>query len=385
VCALKVSELAKDLRSLADSVERRFWVASPYIGSWKAVRKILGSAWQKVDVRLLTDKDSGILAQDTIEQFVAHRPVKSLAGLHAKLYIADDSVLITSANLTEAAFTRRYEAGIVLKGQQAKGLIDVYEKYWDQAAEVDLAQFSFTKPQNGDIDEPHNGGMLPRLYDLPPAPEPLPKGAGAFADYPHFLEVYRRFADAYISCGKPDRPKQPLYLETDKFLNFLFHEDADLPSREYKETAKHHRGLSDSERIREIRKYRARYRRSGLRGGDHTVRAKLVQQYLAATKVMRLSESEVRMMAKSLNCFGNRLARSRFLKGNDLNTVRKSWCDLIHGSGDVKFRMNNCHAALFGFGKSAIQETLGYYDPDKYPLRNANTNAGLRFLGYNVK
>jgi hypothetical protein len=36
-------------------------------------------------------------------------------------------------------------------------------------------------------------------------------------------------------------------------------------------------------------------------------------------------------------------------------------------------------------GKAAIQETLGYYDPDKYPLRNANTNAGLRFLGYDVK
>ena len=149
MCALKVSELAKDLRGLADSVERRLWVASPYIGSWKAVRKILGSAWQKVDVRLLTDKDSGILAQDTIEQFVAHRPVKSLAGLHAKLYIVDDSVLLTSANLTEAAFTRRYEVGIVLKGQQAKGLIDVYEKFWDQADEVDVAQFSFTKPRMG--------------------------------------------------------------------------------------------------------------------------------------------------------------------------------------------------------------------------------------------
>jgi phosphatidylserine/phosphatidylglycerophosphate/cardiolipin synthase-like enzyme len=123
MCALKVSELAKDLRSLADLVERRLWVASPYIGSWKAVRKILGSVWQKVDVRLLTDKDSGILAQDTIEQFAAHRPVRSLEGLHAKLYIVDDSVLLTSANLTEAAFTRRYEVGLVLKGQQARGLL----------------------------------------------------------------------------------------------------------------------------------------------------------------------------------------------------------------------------------------------------------------------
>jgi hypothetical protein len=100
---------------------------------------------------------------------------------------------------------------------------------------------------------------------------------------------------------------------------------------------------------------------------------------------MQLTKSEVETVARHLNCFGNRLALSRFLKGNDHDTIRKSWSDLIHGSGEVKFRMNNCSSALFGFGKSAIQETLGYYDPAKYPLRNANTNAGLRFLGYNVK
>jgi len=47
--------------------------------------------------------------------------------------------------------------------------------------------------------------------------------------------------------------------------------------------------------------------------------------------------------------------------------------------------MNNCASKLFGFGKSATQETLGYYDPDNFPLRNVNTDAGLRFLGYDVK
>lgn len=381
MCALNISEVARDLRRLADSVERRLWVASPYIGSWNAVSKILGSVWQRVDVRLLTDKDSGILARDTIERFAAHRPVRSLNGLHAKLYIVDDSVLLTSANLTETAFTKRYEAGLVLKEQQAQGLIAFFEDLWDRAAETDVEQFSFTKPRNGNIDELHKGGKLPKLYDLPPAPEPPPKGAGAFADYPHFLEVYRRFASDYVSCGKPDRPKLRLYLETDKFLNFLFHEDVNKPSREY--ISKDYRKLSDSERIREIRKYRARYRHSGLKGGDHSESAKTVQRYLAPEKVMHLTKSEVEMVARSLNCLGKRFV-PRFLKRNNLDTVRESWYDLIHGSGDVKFRMNKCNAALFGFGKSAIQETLGYYDPSKYPLRNANTNAGLRFLGYNI-
>ncbi|HEX4137934.1 MAG TPA: hypothetical protein VHY84_25215 [Bryobacteraceae bacterium] len=46
--------------------------------------------------------------------------------------------------------------------------------------------------------------------------------------------------------------------------------------------------------------------------------------------------------------------------------------------------MESCKAALHGFGRSAIQETMGYYFPTDFPLRNQNVNAGLRFFGYRV-
>jgi hypothetical protein len=380
---LKVSQLAKDLRTLADSVERRLWIVSPYIGSWRAVRRILGSAWERVDVRLLTDKDSGILAQDTIERFAAHRPIKSLKGVHAKLYIMDNSVLLTSANLTEAAFTRRHEAGLVLKGEQARELVDFYESLWACAEEVDVDSISFSRRKKGNVDEPHGGGALPKLHSLPPAPEASPKGAGEFADYPYFLEIYRDFADAYLRRGRRDHPGHPLFLETDKFLKFLFHEDANTPSKAYKN--KPARTLSKNERLQEIRKYRARYREAGLTTDLHLKTARVVQRYLSRSRVMQLTSAEIETIAGRLNCFGvNALAKAKFVNNNDRATVRKAWFDLIHGSGELKLRMNKCRTALFGFGKSAIQETLGYYDPDKYPLRNENTNAGLRFLGYNV-
>ena len=281
----------------------------------------------------------------------------------------------------------------MLEGQQALDLVEAYEGLWDRGEEVDLKQFSFTKSGKRNIDEPHRGGKLPELYDLPPDPEPALRGAGLFADYPHFLEVYRRFARAYVSCGKRDR-KGPLYLETDKFLNFLYNEDEDKPSQEFKD--KPHRSLSDSERKGIIQKYRKRHHRLGLnKGGDHSRPAELIQQYLAPTKVMQLTEGEIRMVARSLNSLGsNPLNLHKFLNktNNDLDTIRRSWSDLIHGSGELihdpgnlKLRMNRCHSALRQFGKAAIQEMLGYYYPGKYPLRNANTNAGLRFLGYNVK
>jgi hypothetical protein len=52
--------------------------------------------------------------------------------------------------------------------------------------------------------------------------------------------------------------------------------------------------------------------------------------------------------------------------------------------GQPRFRMHSA-SKLFGFGKSATLETLGYNHPDKFPLRNGNTNAGPRFLGHKVK
>ncbi len=380
---LRVSPLVKDLRALADAAERRLWIVSPYIGSWRAVRRILGDAWERVDVRLLTDKDSGILARDTLERFAAHRPVRSLAGVHAKLYIADDSVLLTSANLTETAFTRRYEAGRILTDADAQALITFYEKLWEAGKDVCLDSITFTRPQNGNVDESSIRDGLPKLYELPPTPQTSAKRAGEFADYPYFLDIYRSYVVAYLRTGPRDEPKEPLYFETDKFLNYLFHDDPDKPSRAYKE--KPPRDLSEAQRIEELRKYRARYRKAGLDAPFHLNNACEIQRLLAGPKIPHLTKAEIEAVAGSLNCFGNLpLAKARFLNNNDPTTVRRAWFELIHSTGEVKFRMNRCRAMLYGFGKSAIQETLGYYYPLRYPLRNENTNAGLRFFGYKI-
>lgn len=380
---LKVSPLAKDLRGLVDRVEKRLWIVSPYIGSWKAVRRILGEAWERVDVRLLTDKDSGILARDTLERFALHRPVRSLTGVHAKLYVADDSVLLTSANLTETAFTRRHEAGLVLTGVHAKELVAFYESLWNDGEDVELDSITFTKSQNGNVDESSNRGGLTKLFELPASPPASEKGAGEFADYPYFLDIYRSYVTDYLQAGVRDEPKEPLYFETDKFLNYLFHDDPEKPSHAYKN--KPQRDLSEAQRVEELKKYRARYRKAGLDAPFHLNNAREIQRLLARPKITHLTKAEIETAARSLNCFGNLpLARARFLNNNDPATVRKAWVELIHGTGDVKFRMNRCRAMLYGFGKSAIQETLGYYYPDKYPLRNENTNAGLRFLGHKI-
>jgi hypothetical protein len=380
----KISEVGRCLRDLVDSAQARLWIASPYVGSWKAVSCILGDRWQKVELKVLIDKDGGNLAEDSIRKLAAHGPIRSLTGLHAKLYIVDDSVLVTSANLSECAFTKRYESGLLLTGEEALQMIVFYEDLWHRAQEACVDEIQFSRPSKG-LDEGYPGQLLPRLFALPSPPERRPRVAKEFRDYPSFLKTYDRFAEDY---GEPDAVDQPFYFETDKFLVFLFDEAAGQPSKEYKSKTSC-RNLTDRERRGEIEKYREGYRDSQhFRAvSDHSEKAKIVQEYLAEPKVTKLTKYQVEEIAKNLNCFAtNHLALFRFVNkiDRDLEAIRKHWSDLVHGKENVEIRMDNCHSALFGFGRAAIQETLGYFDPKRFPLRNETTNAGLRFLGYRI-
>jgi hypothetical protein len=230
-------------------------------------------------------------------------------------------------------------------------------------------------------DEPH-GTDLPDLWKLPKSPEPGDKASGAFSDYQYFLEKYERFVRDYLTSGVRDVPEVPIYFETDAFLDFLFHY-GDQPSQPFKTEPP--RSLSDSDRVREIAAARVRFRNSGEDKTYHREPSETIRRLLKQTHVMHLSQAEIREVARSLNCFGrNGLARSRFIRNNRLSVVRKAWHGLIHGRGSPKQRMESCKSTLYGFGRSAIQELMGYYSPNEYPLRNQNVNAGLRFFGYNV-
>jgi hypothetical protein len=381
--ALTGQRLVDKLNSVAASARHRLWIASPYVGSWNDVKKILGVAWEKVDdVRLLVDKDSGYLSRDTLERFAAHRPLHSLQGLHAKLYVVDDFVLLTSANLTGYAFKKRHEVGLLLSGQAAQHLVSLYEHLWTLSAEIAVEDVPTPRGRQGTSEEPH-GTDLPDLWTLPQPPDPRDTVSRAFLDYPHFLAEYKQFVKAYLSCGGPDAPELPIYFETDAFLNFLF-QGRDQPSQPFKTNPP--RNLSDADRRREIATARARFRKDGWDAAFHVKRSRAIRRLLKRTNLKRLSRVQMIEVASKLNCFGrNALARSRFISNNRIGDVRRAWASLIYGEGAQVLRMQNCKASLYGFGRSAIQELIGYHSPKEYPLRNQNVNAGLRFLGYNVK
>lgn len=51
-------KLVQELRKLSDRVNNRLWIAVPYIGGIKVVRRIIGKKWMdktRLSIRLLTD------------------------------------------------------------------------------------------------------------------------------------------------------------------------------------------------------------------------------------------------------------------------------------------------------------------------------------------
>jgi hypothetical protein len=387
--------LSRKLRSLADHVQHRLWVAVPYVGGWNAVKSVLGLRWRDSDdvgFRLLTDTtNKGWLDKQTIEVMNSHGKIRHLLGLHAKLYIIDDHALVTSANLTDTAFARRHEVGVFLSPNQSKEVIRTFEDWWDNEAAlppdgwVKLLKKTSQKASHEEPDE----GKPGKLYSLPTAPPDRELVSPPFRDHKAFLTSYREFADTYVAvCGR-FFPKVPLYIETDMFLNYLFHKDGE-PSKKY-EKAKSPRQMTKKQQRAEVAKQAKRFRKWAGVSENAAVgesrrrkeRSSEIARLLAKNRIGTIGWSEVAKIAKILHCM--KRYRTRFLnpQNNRLPTVREEWKSLLHGTDyPIEVRMSRCYQRLFGFGKSAVQELPGWYDPKKYPIRNANSNAGLKFLGY---
>jgi phosphatidylserine/phosphatidylglycerophosphate/cardiolipin synthase-like enzyme len=121
---------------------------------------------------LLTDREAGDLNGATVQRLAQRGPVRSLRGLHGKVYIVDDLVLLTSANLTRTAFSKRYEVGVWLRGSLALEAIKQYEKWWEdirsgQLKPEDLAQIVKNRRADAGEDE---GSPLVVLNSLPNDP-----------------------------------------------------------------------------------------------------------------------------------------------------------------------------------------------------------------------
>ena len=393
--------LVDTLRELCDELEHRLWIASPYIGGLNSVCRILGAKWlkeSKVSIRLITDtQELSKLSKETINGFENRGAVKNLRGLHAKIYIIDDNVLITSANLTATAFSKRYEVGCLLRKSGAKHIIKLYKTWWEEKAKKlpykwweELKQ----KKGNDESAEDSEGKGLTNLWNLPNPPRKSKKTetSKGFLDYRFFCERYADFSTKY---GGIQRLKQdmPIYLEIDGFLDYLFHHGKQ-PSKKYGKLKRQPilkpRTLNSDKKIVQIEKYSRLFADWVKDGHDIQWRIKasqFIRSKLKASNIKSINRKDIEDIVNKLNCMNSLpLNKARFLnpENNNIKTIRNAWFILLHNDEDLQVRMTKCRDMLKWFGNSSVQELLGFYFPQKHPIRNSNVNAGLRFFGSNV-
>lgn len=387
------TDLNSALREMCNKVKKRLWLAVPFIGNWETVRRILGKKWlvdENVEVRLLTDIDESTrFNYETIKCFQSKGLIKHLKGLHAKVYIADDNALVTSANLTNTSFTKRYEIGLFFSSNETGAIIKIFNDWWSIAEKIPPDWILTLKDHKSRLEiEETSGTGLERLWLLPPDPGDVAFISERFLDYENFCQSYADFADIYKNIQRV-WPRAPLYLEIDSFLNYLYHEHQNIPSKAYDK--KEPRRLDRAVRIREITRYAKQYKVWALsRKIDERWReknARAIQQLLSEDNIKKLSWRKVKRVVDQLNSLNSvKIARKKFLnpRNNTLKEIKEAWRYLLYGSDRLQARMFFCNKKLYGFGRSSICELLGFRYPDELPIRNKNANAGLRFFGYDV-
>lgn len=167
-------EIVNELRARSEKIKSRLWIAAPFIGKIKSVLRILGKQWvdeSNISVRLLTDiNEISNYSYETIQTFCGIGEIKHLTGLHAKICITDDSCFITSANLTNTAFSKRYEIGIFLDGVESRSAISIYKSLWNLAESVAFEDIEKLVHKNEDSSKEIDRRTLPKLWNLPERP-----------------------------------------------------------------------------------------------------------------------------------------------------------------------------------------------------------------------
>jgi len=381
-------QLVKELRNLSENVTKRLWISVPYIGSPIAIRKILGKQWfesTSVNVKLLTDtSDLSCINTESLEHFHDRGQVKTLAGLHAKIYIVDDACLVTSANLTSTAFSKRHEIGLLFSPNESKQIIDIFNGWWEKSDNVEPDQLNkfFSIKQNSKEEII----SLPIIFDLPSDPGSFLKNLSTrFLNYDRIVIDYKDFAKKYSSVQRIWK-EQPLNFEVDGFLDFLYHSET-APSKDYGKI--NPRDLTSKKQVDEIKKWALKFKNWAKDNDNNDWRvstSKFMKRNLSSNKIKVLTKDEIRNVLLKTNAGNSRQGNcNKIVNTNELKDVRIALDTLVNAHHlELAERFTRCNA-INGIGPSIMNELLGFSYPDKYPLINKNSNCGLRFFGYQIK
>ena len=374
---LSGQSLVDTLREHCDQAKERIWIASPYIGSFKDVQKIIGGNWMlsDIDFRVLTDVESGFIRHDTYTGFIAspHTEIRSLFNLHAKIYLIDDWCLLTSANLTGMAFSARHEVGQVVSGPEQ--VVKLFDQWWKKAQAVSSVPKSLPKSlaDREDLPKPKV------LYKLPKYT------SGASDQFLKKCDQFKEFASLYESVtGRNQqmvREGFSLYEEVDYFFNYLYHDHPKTPSKEY---TKEVRSLSSKRVEQEILRYFKSMPYTPGSGQRRLDRRNRIREILPFKAGRYPRKQEIKEVLGCLYCLHYRRNKKNILAENKPQSIARAWNKLIETPSINAQLIKEVIGKIKYFGRSSACELIGWYYYDTYPKINRNSESGMRFFGFDI-
>ena len=381
---LSGQHLVNALREHCDQATKRIWIASPYIGTFKDVQKIIGGNWMRshIDFRVLTDVESGFIRHDTYTGFIAspNTEIRSLFNLHAKIYLIDDWCLLTSANLTGMAFSARHEVGQVVSGPEQ--VVKLFDQWWKKAQAVSSLPPSPSKT----ITDKEDSTKYKVLYKLPKYT------SGASDQFLKKCDQFKEFASLYESVtGRNQqmvREGLSLYEEVDYFFNFLYHDHPDTPSKEY---TKEVRSLTPKEEKKEIRLKQEIRRYFKIMSYEpeeeqwRLDRRNRIRELLPFKAGSSPRKERIEEVLDCLHCLHSYpINKTKILSENDPRSIARAWNKLINAPFINAQLLEEVIGEIKNFGMSSACELIAWYYPKKYPMINRNSESGMRFFGYTI-
>ncbi|HHX8313415.1 TPA: phospholipase D-like domain-containing protein [Vibrio diabolicus] len=354
-----------------------------------------------------------------LEKLLNHQNVEARFytsnSFHPKLYIfGDKTILVGSANLTSSAILSNQEVMVGIGSEDVRfaELQDLFGNYWDEAEVLTIDaikkyrsiynKFSQVNKMIKGIDDAVTETMGDVSFSNINRGKKKASKKCIFLDsyrksYQEAVTAFRRIEEVYGNFDrKVGNELIPERLEIDSFFSFVrdFYATQDTWKHQPIGWDDHQRSRAKSlidewlttkwehfeDRIVPIN-YPLIKR---ILGSKESIKAASMEEIVDALCVLHSFHDRFRFYKGGLKTLKN-----SFINNNEEQRVKNTLMYLLYGTGDAVGRMADCifdgEYKLNEFGKSNVQELIGWINKEELPVINGRTTKVLRYFGNDIR
>lgn len=336
-------------------------------------------------------------------------------SFHPKLYIfADEIAFVGSANLTQKALRTNQEIVVSIEAEDPRfdELVSLFSDYWNESQVLtseSIADYEtiYEKYRNSikdidRIDEETRSKVGKNSFPNIERGKRKKSKESLFLDsyrraYQESITAFERIKGVYESVGrrKNDFYDIPIRIEIDSFLSFV--REVHAAQESWKNQSL---GWSDDKEAL-VREHIGEWLEAERPHYDTKI---CYENYPQITNVFgskdginRASYDEIIQALGVLHSFHDRLRffpggldtlMNTFRANNSINQTKSSLIHLLYGRGDIVKRMADLiydsSYKLSEFGRSNVQELVGWINKEGLPVINGRTTKVLRYYGFDV-